>query len=101
MPATPAYDALTAAFNRQHRLEHLQRLAQWDYETLMPPGAATARADALADLAALLHQRRTDPALGAQLARAEQEPLGDDQRANWREMRRVIRSEQALPEALV
>lgn len=101
MSTTPAYDALVAAFARQHRLDHLQQIAYWDQEALMPVGAAAARADALAEMATLLHGLRTDPALADQLARAEQEPLAAEQRANWREMRRAVRADQALPSELV
>ncbi len=52
----------------------------------MPPKGNEARAAAMAEMAGLLHRMRTEPALAAQLARAEQEPLDDLQRANLREM---------------
>ena len=43
---------------------------------------------AWAEMAALLHRMRTDPALRDGLARAEQEELSDPQRANLRVMNR-------------
>jgi carboxypeptidase Taq len=99
--ATPAYDALTRTFTRLHHLQHLQSIASWDQAANMPPGGNEARAAAMAEMAALLHRMRTDGALATDLARAEQEPLDDAQRANLREMRRDWRLSNALPESLV
>ena len=99
--ATPAYDALATTWTRLHRFGHLQSLAGWDQAANMPPKGNEARAAALAEMAALLHRMVTDPALPEQLARAEQEPLDDAQRANLREMRREWRAQNALPEGLV
>ena len=60
----------------------------------MPPKGNEARAAALAEMDALLHRLRTEPRL-VELARAEQEPLDDAQRANLREIRRDWPSERA------
>lgn len=98
---TPAYDALAGTYARMHRLHHLQSIASWDQASNMPPKGNEARAAALAEMASLLHQMRTDPALGDQIDRAEQEPLGDLQRANLREIRREWFRATALPESLV
>ena len=98
---TPAYDQLAHTFTRLHRLDHLQSLAYWDQAAVMPAGGAEARAAALAEVAALMHGLRTDPALRDALARAEDEPLTEHQRANLREIRREWRAANALPEALV
>jgi carboxypeptidase Taq len=98
---TPTYDTLRTAWQRLHRLGHLQSLAGWDQAALMPAKGNDARAAAMAEMAALMHRLRTEPALKDQLARAEQEPLSDWQRANLREMRREWRSANALPESLV
>jgi len=99
--ATPAYDQLARSFTRLHHLDHLQSIAYWDQAAMMPPGGAEARAGALAEVAALMHQQRTDPALARALAAAAGEPLDDFQRANLREMGREWRAANALPEALV
>lgn len=101
MPATPAYDDLTRTYDRLHRLGHLQALAGWDQAANMPPKGSAARAAALAEMAALLHRMRTDPALAAAIERAEREALDDLQRANLREIRRDWRHANALPESLV
>lgn len=99
--ATPAYDLLSGTWTRMHRFGHLQSMAGWDQAANMPPKGNEARASALAEMAALLHRMRTDPQLPDQLARAEQEPLNDMQRANLREMQREWRASNALPEGLV
>jgi carboxypeptidase Taq len=67
----------------------------------MPPKGNAARAAALTEMAALLHRMRTEPALGDDIARAEQESLSEMQRANLREIRRDWQRANALPESLV
>ena len=78
---TPAYDHLTATYQRLHRLGHLGAIAGWDQAANMPAKGNEARAAAIAELAALMHRMRTDPALGTEIERAEQENLDDVQRA--------------------
>jgi carboxypeptidase Taq len=101
MNATPAYDHLETTWKRLHRFNHLQALASWDQAANMPPKGVEARAEALSEMAAMLHRMRTDSALPEQMQRAEQEPLSDAQRANLREIRRDWRASNALPESLV
>jgi carboxypeptidase Taq len=98
---TPTYDELSTTWSRMHRLGHLQSIAGWDQAANMPPKGVEARAAAMAEMAALLHRMRTDAKLPEQLARAEQEPLSDFQRANLREIRRQWHASNALPESLV
>lgn len=100
-PAHPRYDALTERFTRIHRFTHLQNIAHWDQQANMPPSGNEARSAALAEMAALIHRMRTEPALGQGLDAARDEPLDDAQRANLREMRRQWDACTALPEALV
>ena len=99
--ATPAYQALASTWTRMHHFGHLAAIAGWDQAANMPPKGNEARAAALAEMAALIHRLRTDPALLERLARAEQEPLSEAERANLREMRREWRASNALPESLV
>ncbi|MBK1616201.1 carboxypeptidase M32 [Rubrivivax gelatinosus] len=101
MTATPAYDALASTWTRLHRLGHLQSIASWDQSANMPPKGNEARAAAMAEMAALLHGMRTDPALAAKLDAAETEPLDEPQHANLREMRRQWRAATVLPTDLV
>jgi carboxypeptidase Taq len=98
---TPTYDDLAAHFTRLHHYAHLGSIAGWDRAANMPPKGNDARAAAMAELAALMHRLRTEPTLGDRIARAEQEPLSDHQRANLREIQREWRRATALPESLV
>ena len=100
-PAAPAYQALTQTFARLHHLEHLQSIAYWDQAAMMPAAGAEARAGALAEVASLMHQLRTDPRLPDLLARAGDEPLDSAQQANLREIGREWHAANALPDALV
>ena len=99
--ATPSYDALAATWQRLYRLGHLQSMASWDQAANMPPKGNTARGQALAEIAMLMHGMRTDPALKNHLARAKDESLDDAQRANLREIERDWFRANALPAELV
>ncbi|HEY6088146.1 MAG TPA: carboxypeptidase M32 [Burkholderiaceae bacterium] len=98
---TPSYDELETHYTRLHRFQHLASIVGWDQAANMPPKGNEARAAALAELAALMHCMRTDTMLSERLARAEQEPLSEHQRANLREIRRDWRNANALPAELV
>jgi carboxypeptidase Taq len=50
----------------------------WDQNTMMPAGAASARAEHLATLERVAHERLTDPALGGLLAALEGWAAGED-----------------------
>jgi carboxypeptidase Taq len=97
----PSYLALTNTWQRLHRFSHLQSIASWDRSAMMPAGANTARANAIAEMDGLLHSIRTAPELAAQLVAAEAENLDDFQRANLREIKRDWRAANALPAQLV
>lgn len=99
--STPAYDDLCQRHQRIHRLAHLQSIASWDQSANMPPKGNEARSLAMAEMGGLLHQLATEPVLKDLLARAEQENLDEVQRASLREMKRVWRSSNALPQSLV
>jgi carboxypeptidase Taq len=99
--ATPAYDELARTCRRLHDLEHLQSIVGWDRAANMPAKGNLARSTAMAEMSALLHRMRTDPALGRRIAEAEQEDLDALQRANLREIARLWAADTALPESLV
>jgi carboxypeptidase Taq len=101
MSPTPAYDDLVRAHERLYRLGHLQSVAGWDQAANMPPKGNEARSAAMAELASLMHEMRTAPALGEQIKAAEQEALDDERRANLREMRMGWVQATALPPSLV
>jgi carboxypeptidase Taq len=97
----PSYLALSRRFTRLYRLGHVQSIVSWDRAALMPNGGHEARAEALAEMGVLMHGLLAEPGLDTQFQRAQAEPLGDMERANLREMRRVWQVQNALPEALV
>src|SRR3982750_4528040 len=99
--STTVYDDLTRHWLRLHRFGHVHSIASWDRAAMMPTKGNEARAQALAEMDALLHGLRTEPRLVDLLARAEQEPLDGAQRANLREIRRGWVSANALPAPLV
>jgi carboxypeptidase Taq len=77
-------------------------MLQWDSATLMPTGAAPARAEQTAALRVISHEILTQPDTGDLLAAAEaQNELDAWQRANLREMRRRWLHATALPPDLV
>lgn len=97
----PAYAELARGQLRLHRLSHLESLAGWDRNTMMPPGGNGARAAATAELKGVIHRLRTDPKQRELLHAAEAEPLTEVERANLREIHRLWRQQNALPEALI
>jgi carboxypeptidase Taq len=97
----PAYDLLTQGRTRLHHFIHLQAMAGWDRAAMMPPRGNAARAEAMAEMDALLHRLRTEPELAGLIELARAEPLDDLARANLREIERDWRAANAFPEALV
>jgi carboxypeptidase Taq len=98
---TAVYAELARHWSRLHRFGHVYSIASWDRAAMMPTKGSEARAQALAEMDALLHGMRTEPRLAELIARAEQEPLGDAERANLREIRRSWTTSNALPARLV
>jgi L-ascorbate metabolism protein UlaG (beta-lactamase superfamily) len=64
----PALDALRDRLAELSDLHALNRLAVWDQRAMMPPAGAPARAQALATLERLTHERATADEIGAWLA---------------------------------
>src|SRR5262249_59481059 len=60
----PALDALRDRIAELSDLSALGRLAAWDQRTMMPPGGAPARANVLATLQRLYHDRATADEIG-------------------------------------
>ncbi len=97
----PAYAELVRRHQRLHRYGHAAAMLGWDRLAVMPPGGATARAEAQAELDTLIHRTQTDPSWVALLRNAQGESLDPFERANLREMERTWRQANALPESLV
>src|SRR5262245_56374967 len=81
----------------------IERLLDWDHETYMPPRGAADRAEQLALIAGLAHEKLTSDELGGLLSKLEAAGLGDDPIAsvNVRELRRDYDRAVRLPKALV
>jgi carboxypeptidase Taq len=99
--ACPVYDELARHWSRLHRFGHVHSIASWDRAAMMPSKGNEARAQALAEMDALLHRLRTEPRLADMISRAEEEPLDAAERANLREIRRSWIGANALPAPLV
>ena len=97
------YEELEARFRELGLLGHAQAMLSWDEAAMMPPGGGEARGESMAVMAAIAHQKLTDPRLEALLDQAEgsNEQLDPWQQANVRAMRRSQRRASALPESLV
>ncbi|WP_439499427.1 carboxypeptidase M32 [Bosea sp. (in: a-proteobacteria)] len=97
-----AYAELSAHFGRVAALSNAIGILQWDNDAMMPRGAAGTRAESMALLHVMRHGMVTEPRIGDWLAAAEAaDGLGDWERANLREIRRVWSVETALPADLV
>lgn len=97
-----AYSDLAAHFGRISALSNAVGILQWDSDVMMPKGAAETRAESTALLHVLRHGMVTDARIGDWLGEADQDhALGEWERANLREIRRVWTVETALPADLV
>jgi carboxypeptidase Taq len=98
-------EQLERHFRRIAHLQHVSAIMQWDEAVMMPAAAGAERAAALATLGVVVHEHLTAPELSEQLAAAEAErsagKLDQRQRANLREIARIVKRANALPSALV
>lgn len=98
------FDDLAGRLRDLSALSGVAGLMGWDEMTMMPPGAAAARAAQKSALAAVLHSKQTDPGIGEALDRLEASDLVSldaFQRATVREARRDYRKSTAVSEDLV
>ncbi len=98
-----AYDRLEQHCKRIAHLEGALGILYWDKETMMPPGAAPARAEVEAELSLMQHELQTSTELADLLAEAQAgaDELDDWQRANLREIRHRYLHANAVPGDLV
>ncbi|MGL5539948.1 MAG: carboxypeptidase M32, partial [Aeromonas veronii] len=96
-----SYQKLEQHQQQIHRFSHLAAICGWDQAAMMPEGGNDARAEAMAELGLLIHQKRTAPELGDWIAKAESEPLDEVQRANLGEIKRQWQDASLLPGELV
>src|SRR5207302_6223002 len=65
MTTDPKLDQLKRLLGEVDDLRKAATLLFWDQRVMMPPGGAQARADALATVGRLTHERFVDPELGS------------------------------------
>jgi carboxypeptidase Taq len=104
-PTTVAdYQALVAHAQETHVLSSAAATLAWDQETGMPKGGGDLRSRQLEALAAMVHQRSTDPRIGEWLQACESDrnlQQESDAAANVRGFRRDYDRATKLPNTLV
>jgi carboxypeptidase Taq len=91
------------------RLAYVSAMLQWDQETYLPHAAVVERADQLADIEGLVHERSTDPQVGfllEQVGSTTANPAGPDalpslERSFLKAMRRDYDRRSTLPKEFV
>lgn len=99
-----AYASLLAHLRETYLFATSASVLGWDQETTMPPGGAQLRAEQLAALSTLVHERHVSPEVGEWIAWCEADPVvqGDPTAAvNVREIRREYDRQVRLPGSLV
>jgi carboxypeptidase Taq len=95
------YETFLVAVREIGQLGTIEALLDWDSETFMPPNGLSIRAEQLALVASLAHQRRSDPRLGEMLAKLDGAATEPAQVTNVREMRRLHERAVKIPTDLV
>lgn len=105
MTAAESYSELIRRSKELGVLNSCAAVLGWDHQTYMPTKGATLRGEQMAFLAALAHQKFTDPKIGELLAAVESSDLvsepTSDAAANVRELRRGYDRATKIPQALV
>ncbi len=60
----PQYKKLLDLYKENVMLSNISRIVHWDYEVMMPKKAARQRADEMAILSGIIHERITNPEIG-------------------------------------
>src|SRR5262245_9832893 len=105
MAPADAYAELVRRSKELGVLNSCAAVLGWDQQTYMPAKGAGLRGEQMAFLAALAHQKFTDPKVGELLATVERSELvkdpASDAEANARELRRAYDRATKLPQSLV
>ncbi len=98
-----AYDELKSKQHEATVLGSVSGLLGWDQETMMPKDGTPTRAEQSAVMSGVIHDRVTDPAIGALLGKASAGNWKSDsiEAANLREWQRDYDRERKLPKAHV
>ena len=99
------FDQLCAHAREMALLAATESALGWDERTMMPGEAAEYRAEQMALLSGLIHQRQTDRRLGEWLGELSASPLAADRHSDTattiRELKRVYDKRIKLPQSLV
>ena len=95
-----AYDELMAFQRDTSALGEVAGRLGWDQEVMMPPGAEDQRAEEMAVMEKMLHQRQTDPRIGDWLAAINVADLDAVGQANIRHITHSFTRRSRMPEAL-
>jgi len=96
-----AYTTLIEMTRQAGVLSSIESVLDWDQETYMPPKGIHARADQLAAIAQLAHERRTDPRIGECLSKLNGSTIDGERGANVREIQRTYERAVKIPPELV
>src|SRR5262249_37420354 len=96
-----AYAELIRRWKEASLLGSCAAVLGWDERTYMPRNGSAHRAEQLALLARLAHERVSDPKIGTLLSESANAKLTEDQSANVREIRRAHDRAVKLPPELV
>ncbi len=99
-----AYDWLRDHSRETANLESASAVLHWDQRTMIPPKAHEHRAEVLAQLAGMMHEREISPLRGAALEYLEATPVNTDplseQGVNVRQWRRDYDRKVKIPQSL-
>jgi len=105
MDSSAAYDELIAHFKETRLLDSIGSMLSWDERTYLPALGSAHRAEQMALLARLGHEKLTSPRLGELLGQLENTPLVKDPESvsavNLREIRHVYNIAVKVPASLV
>jgi carboxypeptidase Taq len=101
--ARKSYQELTKEFKQYSTLASIGGLLSWDMQVNMPPKGATKRANELALVSGLAHERLTSPRVGELISacKSANGTLSDAEKANVREMSRDYDRATKVPQELV
>lgn len=104
-PLDSLFEAVCSSTRKAAVLSSVEAMLEWDERTIMPKNAASYRSEQVAEIAGLVHAKRTDPARGEQLASlvaSQKETGGSPQvQAAIRLMARDYEKQSRLPSRLV
>lgn len=98
-----AYKKLENVFEKAYRFQHFLALANWDAAVMMPSCGAEARGEAMAVLKNHIHHMYSSPEVQAMIAEAAtaEGEMSDIERANFREMQRIVQEETMFTDEFV